>query len=275
MSILGTRVVRKEDPKFLTVGGTYVDDVEDERLTGAARVTFVRSTMASARILSIDVSEAVAAPGVVAVLTAADLDLAPIPPSVPLLNQDMARPVLADGVVRFVGEPVAVVISETRAEGEDAAEMVFVDYEPLQAVVDPEDAARDEVVVHEAAGTNVSLTMEFGTDPELFAGCEVVVSGKAVNQRVAGAPLEVRAGAASWGPDGRCTYWCSTQAPQASRDALQTALGLDPGTVHLIAPDVGGGFGAKIGCSPEDVVVAAVARRLAGRCGGSRPAART
>ena len=262
MSILGTRVVRKEDPKFLTVGGTYVDDVVDERLTGAARVTFVRSTMASARILSIDVSEAVAAPGVLAVLTAADLGLAPIPPSVPLLNQDMARPVLADGVVRFVGEPVAVVISETRAEGEDAAEMVFVDYEPLQAVVDPEDAARDEIVVHEGAGTNVSLTMEFGTDPELFAGCEVVVSGKAVNQRVAGAPLEVRAGAASWGADGRCTYWCSTQAPQASRDALEAALGLDPGTVHLIAPDVGGGFGAKIGCSPEDVVVAAVARRL-------------
>ena len=97
MSILGTRVVRKEDPKFLTVGGTYVDDVVDERLAGAARVTFVRSTMASARILSIDVSEAVAAPGVVAVLTAADLDLAPIPPSVPLLNQEMARPVLADG----------------------------------------------------------------------------------------------------------------------------------------------------------------------------------
>jgi carbon-monoxide dehydrogenase large subunit len=262
MSILGTRVVRKEDPKFLTVGGTYVDDVEDERLAGAARVTFVRSTMASARISSIDVSEAVAAPGVLAVLTAADLGLAPIPPSVPLLNQDMARPVLADGIVRFVGEPVAVVISETRAQGEDAAEMVFVDYEPLQAVVDPEDAARDEILVHEAAGTNISLTMEFGSDPELFAGCEVVVSGTAVNQRVAGAPLEVRAGAASWGADGRCTYWCSTQAPQASRDAIEAALGLDPGTVHLIAPDVGGGFGAKIGCSPEDVVVAAVARRL-------------
>jgi carbon-monoxide dehydrogenase large subunit len=181
---------------------------------------------------------------------------------VPLLNQDMARPVLADGIVRFVGEPVAVVISETRAQGEDAAEMVFVDYEPLQAVVDPEDAARDEILVHEAAGTNISLTMEFGSDPELFAGCEVVVSGTAVNQRVAGAPLEVRAGAASWGADGRCTYWCSTQAPQASRDAIEAALGLDPGTVHLIAPDVGGGFGAKIGCSPEDVVVAAVARRL-------------
>ena len=199
MSILGTRVVRKEDPKFLTVGGTYVDDLTDPRLEGAARATFVRSTMAHARIAGIDVEEAASAPGVLAVLTAADLDVAPLPPSVALLNQDMARPVLADGIVRFVGEPVAVVISEGKAEGEDAAELVFVDYEPLSAVVDPEAAVRDEVVIHEQAGTNVSLTMEFGADPDLFAGCEVVVSGRAVNQRVAGAPLEVRAGAAAWG----------------------------------------------------------------------------
>ena len=262
MSILGTRVVRKEDPKFLTVGGTYVDDLADPRLEGAARATFVRSTMAHARIAGIDVEEAASAPGVLAVLTAADLDVAPLPPSVALLNQDMARPVLADGIVRFVGEPVAVVISEGKAEGEDAAELVFVDYEPLSAVVDPEAAVRDEVVIHERAGTNVSLTMEFDADPDLFAACEVVVSGRAVNQRVAGAPLEVRAGAAAWGEDGRCTYWCSTQAPQGVRDALQTALGLEPGTVHLIAPDVGGGFGAKISSSAEDVVVAWAARRL-------------
>lgn len=262
MSILGTRVVRKEDPKFLTVGGTYVDDVADPRLEGAARVTFVRSTMAHARIASIDVSEAQAAPGVIAVYTAADLDIAPLPPSIPLLNQSMARPVLAAGTVRFVGEPVAVVISEGKAEGEDAAELVFVDYEPLRVVVDPEDAVKDEIVLHEEAGTNLAMEMDFGSDPELFAGCEVVVSQRVVNQRVAGAPLEVRAGAASWGEDGRCTYWCSTQAPQASRDAIQSALGLGPGTVHLIAPDVGGGFGAKIGAAAEDIVVAWAARHL-------------
>ena len=262
MSILGTRVVRKEDPKFLTVGGTYVDDVRDPRLDGAARATFVRSTMAHARIASIDVTEALAAPGVIAVLTAADLGLAPLPPSIPLLNQAMVRPLLADGTVRFVGEPVALVLSEDGRSGEDAAELVFVDYEPLQAVVDPEDAVRDEVVLHAEAGTNLAMEMDFGSDPDLFAGCEVVVSQRVVNQRVAGAPLEVRAGAAAWGEDGRCTYWCSTQAPQASRDALQTALGLEPGTVHLIAPDVGGGFGAKIGCSAEDIVVAWAARHL-------------
>ncbi len=262
MSILGTRVVRKEDPKFLTTGGTYVDDIDDPRLAGAARVTFVRSTMAHARITSIDVDEAKAAPGVIAVLTAADLGLAPLPPSIPMFNQDMGRPVLADGIVRFVGEPIAVVISEDASQGEDAAELVFVDYDPLTAVVDPEDAVKDEVILHEAAGTNVVMVMDFGSDDALFDGCEVVVSERVVNQRVAGAPLEVRAGAASWGDDGRCTYWCSTQAPQASRDALQTALGLDAGTVHLIAPDVGGGFGAKIGASPEDIVVAWAAREL-------------
>ncbi len=262
MSILGTRVVRKEDPKFLTVGGTYVDDVRDPRLDGAARATFVRSTMAHARIASVDVSEAQGAPGVIAVLTAADLGLPPLPPSIPLLNQSMVRPFLADGTVRFVGEPVAVVLSEDGPSGEDAAELVFIDYEPLQAVVDPEDAVRDEIVIHGEAGTNLVMEMDFGSDPDLFAGCEVVVSQRVVNQRVAGAPLEVRAGAAAWGDDGRCTYWCSTQAPQASRDALQTALDLDPGTVHLIAPDVGGGFGAKIGCSAEDIVVAWAARHL-------------
>ncbi|CAA9264299.1 MAG: Carbon monoxide dehydrogenase large chain [uncultured Acidimicrobiales bacterium] len=262
MSILGTRVVRKEDPKFLTVGGTYVDDVRDPRLEGAARATFVRSTMAHARISSIDVTEAQAAPGVIAVLTGADLGLAPLPPSIPLLNQSMVRPLLADGTVRFVGEPVALVLSEDGPSGEDAAELVFVDYEPLQAVVDPEDAVRDEVVLHGEAGTNLAMEMDFGSDPDLFEGCEVVVSQRVVNQRVAGAPLEVRAGAAAWGEDGRCTYWCSTQAPQASRDTIQTALGLEPGTVHLIAPDVGGGFGAKIGCSAEDIVVAWAARHL-------------
>lgn len=254
--------MRKEDPKFLTEGGTYVDDVDDPRLEGAARVTFVRSTMAHARIASIDVSEAASAPGVVAVFTAADLDIEPRPPAIPLLNQEMVRPALADGLVRFAGEPVAVVISETKAEGEDAAEMVFVDYEPLTAVVDPEEAAKDEIVLHEAAGTNVAMVMEFGTDDGLFADCEVTVSERLVNQRVAGAPLEVRAGAAAWGEDGRCTYWASTQAPQSARDAIQSALGIDEGAVHLIAPDVGGGFGAKIDASPEDFVVAWAARRL-------------
>ena len=192
MSILGNRVLRKEDPKFLTVGGSYVDDLRDPLLHGAGWVTYVRSTMAHARILSVDVSEALAAPGVVAVYTAADVDLPAEPPEIPLLNQEMKRPFLADGVVRFVGEPIAAIVTEERHQGEDAAELVFVDYDPLPAVVDVEEALKDEVVLHEAAGTNVALLLDFGSDPDLFDGCEVVVRHRLVNQRVAGCPLEVR-----------------------------------------------------------------------------------
>src|SRR4051812_29766836 len=135
MSVLGTRVRRVEDPRFLTEGGTYVADLDDPRLTGAGWVTFVRSTIAHARLESIDVSEALEAPGVLGVFTAADLDLGPVGMRIPgLLPDAMMRPWLAQGTVRFVGEPVAVVVTEAPHQGEDAAELVYVDYEPLPAV---------------------------------------------------------------------------------------------------------------------------------------------
>jgi aerobic carbon-monoxide dehydrogenase large subunit len=263
VSILGNRVVRREDPKFLTVGGTYVDDLRDPRLDGAGYVTYVRSTMAHARILGVDVSEALTAPGVVRVLTAADLDgVGTVPFAVPMFPDGMARPFLAVDTVRFVGEPVAVVITEERYQGEDAAELVFIDYDPLPAVVTVEAAASDEVLLFEPVGTNTAIAFDFGTDPDLFDGCEVVVTQDLVNQRVAGVPLEVRAAAASWGDDGRLTFWSSTQSPQAARDAITGAFGLEEGTVHLIAPDVGGGFGPKIGIHPEDMLVAWLAREV-------------
>ena len=262
MSILGNRVLRKEDPKFLTAGGTYVDDLRDPRLDGAAYVTFVRSTMAHARILSIDTSEAAAAPGVVAVLTAADLDLADAPPPIPLLNQAMTRPYLARDTVRFVGEPVAVLVTEERYQGEDAAELVMVDFEPLPAVIDLDDAAADGTVLHEAAGTNTAFMLPSPGAADLFEGCDVVVGPVEIkNQKVAGCPLEVRSAAAAW--DGRrLTYWLASQAPQQNRDTLTAALGLEPGVVHVITPDVGGGFGPKIGGYPEEVLTAWLAKHL-------------
>src|SRR5688500_9730053 len=120
MSILGNRVLRTEDPKFLTVGGTYVDDVQLPAEAGVpAHVVYVRSTMASARIEGIDTAEAAAMPGVVAVITSADVDLEDAPPSMFLINQDMKRPFLAKEVVRFVGEPVAAIVAETRAQATD------------------------------------------------------------------------------------------------------------------------------------------------------------
>src|SRR5271169_5615289 len=155
MSILGTRVIRTEDPRLLTTGGVYVDDLRTPELDGAARLTFVRSPVAHARITGIDVSQASQEPGVVAVLTVRDMDdLAPPPPDDgtggggeggPLpLGGPWAEPLLAVDTVRFVGEPVAVVITDGRYQGEDAADLVSVDYEPLPAVVGPAAAVKDE-----------------------------------------------------------------------------------------------------------------------------------
>jgi carbon-monoxide dehydrogenase large subunit len=261
-SILGNRVLRKEDPKFLTSGGVYVDDVRVD-LVGAAAVTYVRSTMAFARILAIDVDEAKAAPGVLAVFTEADLhgDLGDFPSDMGVLNQDMVRPWLARDVVRYVGEPVAVVVSETRAQGVDAAELVFVDYDPLTPVVDPEEARRNETLLHEAAGTNVSFEIPARKPADLDA-CEVVVRQRIVNQRVAPCPLEVRAAAALWTTEGRLTHWASTQGPHSVRDALAKVYGLPNEQVRVISPDVGGGFGAKGTTYPEELLMGWLARKV-------------
>jgi carbon-monoxide dehydrogenase large subunit len=259
VSILGNRVTRKEDPAFLTQGATYVDDVV---LEGSLFLSFVRSTMAHARIVSIDVDEARRAPGVVGIFTAEDIGLSPMAPGMPMLNQAMGQPVLASGVVRYVGEPVVAIVTEERYQGPDAAELAFVDYDPLPAVVDPEESAGSDTIIHPEAGTNVAFELAFPTDDSIFEGCDAVVRQRIYNQRLAPCPLEVRGGAARWGDDGRLTYWGSSQAPHAWKDALSGMFGLDPAMVRVIATDVGGGFGAKMGIYPEDYVCAAVARQL-------------
>jgi carbon-monoxide dehydrogenase large subunit len=259
MSILGNRVLRKEDPKFLTTGGTYVEDLA---LEGAVHVVFVRSTVAHARLVSVDVSEAKVAPGVLEVLVGSDLNLPPSPPDMPIINQAMSRPLLADGVVRFVGDMIAAVVGESREAAVDAAELVVVDYAPLQVLVDPEEALRDEVVLFPEVGTNVSFDLSFGRDETLFDGCDVVVRRRILNNRVAPCPLEVRAAASHWGPDGRLTHWASTQAPHAVKAEVAACLGIDEALVHVISPDVGGGFGAKVGSYPEELLVPWIAKRL-------------
>ncbi|MGY1712250.1 xanthine dehydrogenase family protein molybdopterin-binding subunit [Geodermatophilus sp. SYSU D00758] len=265
MSILGTRVVRTEDPLFLTRGATYTDDLVDDRLTGALHVTFVRSQVAHGRLLSVDASAAREAPGVVAVYTAEDCaDLAPIPAGLPMVPPAMQRPWLAQGKVRFVGDIVAVVLTEERYQGEDAAELVSVDIDPLPAVVTTADAAAGEVLLFEDAGTNVMATFGEPAPADFFSGCEVVVEQRMVNQRVAPVPLETRAAAAAWGDDGRVTIWCTNQGAQQAKGEIAGWLGLDPARVHLITPDVGGGFGAKIGADPEYAFAAWLAQR-AGR----------
>jgi aerobic carbon-monoxide dehydrogenase large subunit len=259
MSILGNRVLRLEDPRLLTAGGEYAADLTDLRLAGAVRATYVRSTVAHAEILGIDVDEARAAPGVVDVVTGADVDL----PAMPGMSAaEMTRHYLAVDRVRFVGEPVAVVLTERPEQGADAAELVVVDYEPLPAVVDAVDALAGDAVLFPAVGTN--LVGEFGHGPAEGAGpeaCEVVVRQRIVNQRLAPCPLEVRSSAAAW-VDGRLVMWCSTQSAHGLREALVAAYGLGEDDVLAIAPDVGGGFGAKASGSPEDVLLPWLARRV-------------
>jgi carbon-monoxide dehydrogenase large subunit len=264
LSILGTRVLRTEDPKFLTTGGVYTEDVVDDRLDGACHVFFVRSPLAHARINSVDVSAALEAPGVVAVYTGADLaDLAPIPPSAAgLINTEMQQRLLATDKTRFVGEPVAAVVTEHPYQGEDAIELVAVDYDPLPAALgfDPS----DDSLLFEAAGTNVAGYWGDASSlsPELFDGCEVVVKHTIINQRVAPAPMETRAAAAVWGDDGRLTAWIPNQGAQGTKSEMAKQLGVDEGLVRVITPDVGGAFGAKFGADPEHVVVAWIARHL-------------
>jgi carbon-monoxide dehydrogenase large subunit len=208
-SILGERVLRKEDPKFLTTGGVYVDDMVDDRLTGAAHVVYVRSSAAHGTILSIDTDEARTMPGVIAVFTAADLELQPTPSS---FNPMVARTLLASDKVRYVGEPVVAVVAETPAQGVDAAESVFVDIDFLPAVVDIESAGASATLIYESAGSNVVFDTtvlgmpENTAADEYFADCEVTVSGRFLNQRVAPCPLEVRGAAAAW-IDGRLHQW--------------------------------------------------------------------
>ncbi len=259
MSILGNRVLRREDPKFLTVGGTYVADLE---LPGSVHVTFVRSSMAHAKIVSVDSSRAKAMPGVIGVFSNDDLGLANFPTIMEMTNAAMTPPMLASGTVRFVGEPIVVIVAETREAAADAAELVVIDYEPLPVVIDPVEARKDEILLFPEAGTNVAFTLDFGGDDTLFDACEVVVELTLANQRVAPCPLEGRSAAAHMTADGRLEFSSATQAPHGVRDALVSFLGLEPEQVHVVTPDVGGGFGAKASVYQEDIVVGWCALRL-------------
>ncbi|HXP55085.1 MAG TPA: xanthine dehydrogenase family protein molybdopterin-binding subunit, partial [Streptosporangiaceae bacterium] len=175
------------------------------------------------------------------------------------------QPLLARDVVRYAGEPVAVIVTEQPYQGEDAAELADVDYDPLPVAVDMSAALDDTAArLFPAAGTNVAAT--FGDrdkfDPALFEGCEVVVTRTIENQRVAPAPMESRAAAAAWGDDGRLSAWIPNQGAQGTRASLAAMLGLDPALVRIITPAVGGGFGAKFGADPEHGLVCLVARKL-------------
>ena len=257
MSILGNRVLRKEDPSFLRGEATYVENLP---LEGARTVTFVRSPYAHARITGIDASAAEALPNIV-VLTAADVgDVSMGPPPIPVLEQRLRRPLIATAVVRFVGDIVAIVLSDDRATGMDAAELVAVEYEPLPVLLDPEEAAKDELLLFPDVGTNIAgRAGRMDHDPTLFEGCDVVVTDTLVSQRMAACPLEVRSAAAE-PSNGRITAWLSTQVPHRDHHGLCPTLGLEPHELRIIAPDVGGGFGAKAAFGAEEALIVWLAK---------------
>ena len=261
-SLLGTAVRRIEDPRFLVGQSSYVEDLPIE---GALQLEFVRSTLAHGELREVDTAAAEAMPGVVAVYRAADLDL---PPQKAMgdAGAHCARPPLAVDRVRFVGDPVVVVVAETKAAAVDAAATVVVDVDPLPGVADPDAALADGApLLFEALGSNISSGHRDPDGDDPLAGADVVVRGRFENQRVAAVPLEGEAVAVVPGGDGAghdLTVHVSTQMPHGWKKQLCELLGLEPDRVRVVAPDVGGGFGAKIALAPEHVVAVGVARHL-------------
>jgi carbon-monoxide dehydrogenase large subunit len=265
-SMFGVPQQRSEDPRFLRGEGRYVENVA---IPGGLRAVFVRSIMPHARVRRLEIPSLGSMPGVVAVFTASDLDLAPMPPSGNVegaageLDGLFARDPLAGDVVRFAGEPVAVVIASSAGEAEDAAEMILPDLDPLDAVTDPEAAAAEGApLLWPEAGTNVADAFSSSWDDDVLAGADVIARGRFVMPRVAPCPMEPNGIAVVPEGDGRYTVWVSTQVPFDVRDDLADVLDVPRDHVRTIAPDVGGGFGAKLQIYPEYLVVAAAARAL-------------
>jgi carbon-monoxide dehydrogenase large subunit len=270
----GHNVRRIEDPALVAGLGKFTDDVPFE---GQVHLAFVRSTYAHARILSIDVESARALPGVVEVITGADLVAAgvkPLPGASGFKRAGGAPPAtatrhaLAHEVVRFVGEAVVAVIAETREAARDAAAQVWVDYEELPCVTDPRDAiAPGAPALCEAAPDNIAAEMRHGkaeAAAAAFAAAAHTVTLQIVNQRLAPSPMEPRCTQASFDESsGRLTVRLSSQMPTGVRSGLVDAIpGLTTDNVRVRVDDVGGGFGMKTGIYPEDIVVAHAARAL-------------
>lgn len=261
-SILGNAVLRLEDPTLLTGEGKYVDDLAPP---GTLHVAFVRSGMAHARLVSVDVSEAEAMPGVVAVYHAGnDLGL-PTFQSFPMMPDTLNRPVFAKDKVRFVGDVIAAVVAESRALAADAADAVVVDYDPLPAVISPVDAiAPDAPLLFEETGSNICFGTTFPPegDEDPLVGADAVGEVTMVSQRLAGVPMENNGILAEPADGGGLTLWVSHQAPHSVHGAYAAMVGLDPSQVRVVCPWVGGGFGPKAAPYVEHVVTAAAAKAL-------------
>jgi carbon-monoxide dehydrogenase large subunit len=271
--LLGSPVKRREDPKLITGSASYVDDI---KLVGTAYMVMLRSPYGHARINGIDTAAAKSSPGVLAVVTAADVNdtlTSALPVIVPMAAFDEGnapeRRIFATDKVRFVGDPVAAVVAESRAAARDAAALIEVDYDPLDAVVDPEKALLEGApILHEQFGTNLAHRQlkVYGDVEAVFAEGGTTVSTRVINQRLLPAAMEPRGALAEYRDEGmgqgHLTLWTSTQAPHAVRTWLAGLLGLSEHSVRVVAPEVGGGFGNKIDVSPDEVLTAVMSMRL-------------
>ena len=260
----GTRVPRVEDNRLLTGRGTFVDDVSRP---GMLHACFVRSPFARAKIIGIDAAAALALPGVRAVFTAGDLnpDVKEAWHAVAGKNiQDTPRPPLAEGEVKFVGDPVAVVVAESRYLAEDAVELVDVDYEALPAVADFTQAVNSDVVVHEAYPDNVAGGMGGAPlDEETFSTAAHIAEANVYQQIYAPVPMETRGMVVEWEASSEeLTVWASTQTPHELRAFAARLLGIPAHGVRVIMRDTGGGFGQKVVPMREDMCILLAARKV-------------
>src|SRR4051794_30204393 len=263
---VGQAIRRKEDPPLITGRGRYVDDIQ---LAGTLHAAIVRSPHAHAKILSIDAGALEKRPDVHLVLTGEDLkDLAaPLPMAWAPPGVEVKTPEhwpLARGKVCHVGDPVAVVVADTKYGAVDAAEQVYVDYEELPVVIDPEKALEDgSPVIHDELGTNHSYDWSLGGGDveKALAEADVVVERRIVNHRTAGAAIEPRAALAEWRA-GYLTLYSATQVPHLVRLQLAGVLGVSEDRFRVIAPDVGGGFGGKLNIYAEEALCAWLSRKL-------------
>jgi aerobic carbon-monoxide dehydrogenase large subunit len=266
----GASIKRSEDPRILTGAGRYVDDI---KLPGMLHAAFVRSPIAHARVLSVDASAARELPGVVAVLTGAELEEMTVPgPDALMALMGWAGPtpqftLLATDKVRLVGDPLAVVIAESRYLAEDGCELVEVDYEDLTPVVNAAFALDPaSPPLFENLGDNIARThsrSEFGDVAGTFAGADRVIDFHIDVHRHQNVPMEGRGCVASYDPDdGVLMMYAATQSVHVTKIAVAMRLGLEQDKVRVLAGDIGGSFGLKIGASREELAVAAGSRLL-------------
>jgi carbon-monoxide dehydrogenase large subunit len=271
VNYVGQPVKRFEDPKLITGRGSFVDDI---KLPDMLHAAVLRSPYAHARIKSVDASAARNLPGVVAVLTGADI--AGVLPDIPTRAMTGERavdelrppehPLLAKDKACYVGQAVAMVVAQDSAVARDAVECIAIDYEPLSPILDPDAAVQSQApVIHEALGTNVAMRVHQGAgDVEAaFAQADCVIRQRYVVPRLAPAPLETRGVMAHYQPEANLlTVWNSTQAAQRVKHYLSSLLNQPEHTLRVIAPDVGGSFGVKDCIFPEDVLIPYLALSL-------------